>query len=164
MLAHFVSLSLFLLPNPQHTSTTEAELQFHWSAPSARDIHTAPFTTFCFRWDPNSAPPSVGFYFDIFFCFFHVPPFFVLCLLRLWLTWLWMLVYLCLFFYSLLKYSIYASSFLFLFFILKVSLSCSFVTAMVLWTMSALLCCWLGKKKIICTETLPKHRHRFLEV
>ena len=37
--------------------------------------------------------------------------------------------------------------FCFYFIFLEVSLSCSFVTTMVLWTMSALLCGWLGEKK-----------------
>ena len=125
---------------------------------------SAPFIDSAFRWDPNSTPPFVymlevaGFYFDFFvfsmFLHFHFPLFFVLCLLRPWLTWLWMLVYLCLFFYSLLKYSFNASFFVFIFFILEVSLSCSFVIAMVLWTMSTLLCCWLGKKNYLYLDHL----------
>ena len=109
-----------------------------------------------------------GFYFD-FFCFFHVPPFpfssifcdvFTESLAHLAVN---ACLVMPLFLLST-QVQLLCLFFCFYFFILEVSLSCSFVTnnGIMNNVCFALLLAW--EKKIIYTKTLPKHRHRFLEV
>ena len=165
------SLLHLTFPFPSPKPTTHQQL--NWSRAPVPPISTrpssrsAPFTDSIFRWDPNAPLPSVYmpettgfclfFFFSMFLHFLH-------CVY--WdvgsLSCECLFIYASFFtLYSSIATHVYASFFVF---ILEVFFSCSFVTTMVLWTMSALLCCWLGGKKIICTETLPKHRHRFLKV
>ena len=99
-------------------------------------------------------PEAAGFYFDIF-CFFPCSSISIFLYFLCCVYWdLGSLGYKCMFIYASF-FTLYLPLFFFCFyfilffvFILEVSLSCSFVTAMVLWIMSALICCWLGKKKL----------------
>ena len=98
------STFVFTFPTTQHFTLTRIHYFIHHFTFSFSQTHSRATTEahlfadqhlqhssvnrFCFRWGPYSAPPFVGFYFD-FFVFsmflilhFHVPPFFVLCLLR----------------------------------------------------------------------------------
>ena len=116
-------------------------------SPTSSSSRSAPFTRFRFLVRPKFRCWVLVLYLSFFPCSsISICLNFLCCVYCDLEEWLWMLVYLCLFFYSLLKYSFYASFYVFIFFILEVF---GFVPLLPPWYCEQCLLCsaiGLGKK------------------